>query len=283
MRITKSGLEKMIFGLIAEAVQSAAPTAPTPEAIAPILQANRDKLVNRGIDIDDLSVLGVGTMGVAYDMGSHVLKVTKDPKEAKASSIVAGKNIPNIIQIYDIWQFAEPYDAWYGLILEKVKPLTAEDEKVLTDAVIATGFPVYLYKNNDDWNVAMQAMARDQTKFAVKNAYKKFPQADPANKGAGITDPQVRDFVKTAAKKTIDDFNRITKEYNMRSLFKSLKSLGIQYYDFHGGNYGRREDGTLVLFDLGRSISKGVMPPKLLETFKLLEERFGTPKPIKFL
>lgn len=242
-----------------------------------VLNAYRDRLQKKGINVDSLRQLGVGTMGVAYDMGNKVLKITTDIKEAKASSLVMGKTIPNIIQVYDIWKF--PGVNWYGLIIEKLTPLSSEEEKQLTDAVVNTGFPMFLYKSGDDWNKAMQLLAQVSMKKFYSAAYSKFPDAALTRNGQGSRDPRVQEYVKNAVNKTIEEFNRITKEYKMQSLFKSLKSLGIQYYDFHGGNYGRRSDGTLVLFDLGRSISKGTNPVELTEKFKLLEQRFGTIKP----
>lgn len=246
-----------------------------------IVDLNKDKLAKKGINVATLKQLGVGTMGVAYDVGGKVLKVTKDAREAKASAIVAGKNLPNIVKVYDIWKF--PGVEWYGLIIEKLTPLSKEEEKQLTQAVIDTKFPVILHQSGDDWNKAMQELARQTMRTATKQAYVQFPEADPAKGGAGIRDERVKQFVSNMANKTVADFNKLTKDYNMLQLFKSLKQLGIQYYDFHGGNYGRRADGTLVLFDLGRSISKGAMPKELVERLRLLEFRLGAAVPIRAL
>ncbi len=239
-----------------------------------VLSAFRDKLAKKGIDVRSLKKLGTGTMGVAYDMGGgKVLKITADVREAKASSLVAGKDIPNIVRVFDIWKF--PGADWYGLVIEKLTPLSPQEEKQLTDAVVNTGFPVFLHRANDDWNEAMKLLAQAAVKKFYSTAYAQFPNAATTQGGQGTRDPRVQKFVKTNLDKTVQEFDRITKEYKMRSLFKSLKSLGIQYYDFHGGNYGRRADGTLVLFDLGRSISKGAEPVELTEKFNLLEQRFA--------
>ena len=110
-----------------------------------IVDLNKDKLAKKGINVATLKQLGVGTMGVAYDVGGKVLKVTKDAREAKASAIVAGKNLPNIVKVYDIWKF--PGVEWYGLIIEKLTPLSKEEEKQLTQAVIDTKFPVILHQS----------------------------------------------------------------------------------------------------------------------------------------
>jgi hypothetical protein len=228
-----------------------------------VLQSNADKLLKKGIHVDQLKQLGVGTMGVAYDMGGDkVLKVTKDPKEAKASSLVVGKNLPNIVKVYDIWQF--PNVQWYGLIIEKLTPLSKEEEQALTSTVINTKFPVLLYQANDDWNEAMKLLAKQTMDGVVQQAYKQFPDAQ---QGQGIRDPRVQEFIRPVVQKKITDFDTLTKQYKMRELFKSLKTLGIRFFDFHGGNYGRRSDGTLVLFDLGRSISPGQLPGTLQEAY----------------
>lgn len=238
-----------------------------------VVNAYRDRLTKKGISVDSLKKLGTGTMGVAYDMGDRVLKITRDVREAKASSLVAGKNLPNIVQVYDIWKF--PGLDWYGLIIEKLTPLSKEEEKQLTDAVVNTKFPVLLYQSGDDWNKAMQKLAQEAMKRFYSAAFSKFPDTATSRGGQGTRDPRIQTYVQSQVNKTIQEFNKITKEYKMMELFKSLKSLGIQYYDFHGGNYGRRADGTLVLFDLGRSISKGTQPVELTEKFRLLELKFG--------
>lgn len=246
-----------------------------------VLNAFKDKLAKKGINIRSLKKLGVGTMGVAYDLGNKVLKVTKDVREAKASSLVAGKNIPNVIQVYDIWKF--PGVDWYGLIIEKLTPLTGKEEQQLTNAVINTAFPVLLHRAGDDWNEAMKLLAQTAVKKFYSTAFAQYPDAAAQRGGQGTKDPRVQQFVQANLNNVVQEFDRITKEYKMRTLFKSLKALGIQYYDFHGGNYGRRADGTLVLFDLGRSISKGADPVELNEKFNLLEQRFGSIKPINEL
>jgi hypothetical protein len=249
-----------------------------------ILDANKDKLAKKGINVDSLKQVGVGTQGVAYDMGDKILKVTKDAREAKTSSVVAGKNLPNIIQIFDIWKF--PGVDWFGLILEKVEPLSQQEADALSAAVTNTKFPLYLHQAGDDWNKAMQMLAQQSMQGLVKQAYTQFPNANPQAGGAGMQDPQVQQFVRAGAQKAIQDFDSLTKQYKMRSLFKSLKSLGIQYYDFHGGNYGKRPDGTIVLFDLGLSRSPGALPPELTEAkhLKLLEANLGPAKsPIRSL
>lgn len=250
-------------------------------AVEQVLNAFKDKLAKKGISISSLKKLGVGTMGVAYDLGNRVLKVTKDVREAKASSLVAGKNIPNIIQVYDIWKF--PGVEWYGLIIEKLTPLSPKEEQELTNAVVNTGFPVFLHRAGNDWNEAMKQLAQAAVKRFYGTAFTKYPDAASARGGQGTKDPRVQQDVKANLDNVIREFDKITKEYKMRALFKSLMALGIQYYDFHGGNYGRRADGTLVLFDLGRSISKGADPVELTERFNLLEQRFGAIKPIKEL
>lgn len=265
INLTKLNLGKFLF----EDVSS----TDLPTEAKNILSLNKDKLAKKGINVDSLKVLGVGTMGVAYDLGDKVLKVTRDLREAKASSLVAGKDIPNIIKVYDIWQFQKTN--WYGLIIEKLRPLSKEEEDALTKTVINTRFTVLLSQAEDDWNKAMQMLAQRSMNSVVKDAYRKMPEFDPEKGGEGIRNPKVKEFVNQKTAEIINDFNKLTKEYNMKQLFKSLKQLGIQYYDFHGGNYGRREDGTLVLFDLGRSISKGAEPQELTEKFTMIERNFG--------
>lgn len=229
-----------------------------------VIRAFSDKLQKKGINVSNLKKLGSGTKGVAFDMGDRVLKVTKDRREAQTSGYIIGKQLPNVVNIFDVFKF--PGIDWYGVILEKLNPLPKEAADKLTNAVTQTKFPYYLSKApNDNWNEAMKLMAKSLMSEFTGQAYKEIPDADPKNGGQGVNDPRIKNYLQSEIMTTVNNFNKLTQEYKMRPLFKTLKSLGITFYDFHGGNYGLRDDGTLVLFDLGLSKSPGQVPGELQE------------------
>jgi hypothetical protein len=240
-------------------------SGPVTEPIAQTLikmfgQKLRDK---KGIDAGNLQKLGVGTQGVAYGAGDKVLKITGDVREAKTAAILMKQPLPNVIQFYDAWQF--PSTEFYGIMMEKLQPLTKDDSDKLNGAIINTKFPVFLYKANGDWNKGMQDMARSLMQTYAQQAFKQFNTTD-------IKDQKVQEFIKPKIDQAIKDFDTMTKQYKLRDLFKSLKQLGIEYYDFHAGNYGKRADGSLVLFDLGNGkVKGGEMPPMLLELAKKIK------------
>jgi len=238
----------------------------TPELAQQVLELNKDKLSKKGINVASLKQAGVGSMGVAYDAGDKILKITGDAREAKSSGMVVGKDIPNVIKIFDLWRF--PNTKFFGILQEKLTPLSKEEETELTGIIrelgpmnkeeataggiaanlMGVGFPALILTAGDSVSGAQKLLAKIL-----------------AARFHGKPDRQQLMVAVTAK------FNKLIKDYKIQDLFTSLKNLGIQYYDFHGGNYGRRSDGTIVLFDLGRSKSSGVEPPELQEAISIKE------------
>lgn len=229
-----------------------------------LLKTNKDKLAKKGIDVNQVKKLGSGTMGVAYDIGNgKVLKITNDPREAKASGILVGKDIPNIVKIYDLWKF--PNANYYGIIIEKLLPFDDNEAKQVTYLIqqlgikskqeadylgidqkyFATGFPGLLAASDGSFTKAQLLLA----KLLAKRFYGQ-PNAEQLKNEA------------------IQRFQALMNQYKMVDLFRSLKALGIKFFDFHGGNMGKRSDGSLVLFDLGGGISQGNLPQDLQEQYK---------------
>lgn len=88
----------------------------------------------------NMSYLGQGNIGVAYDAGDRVIKITSDPTEYRAAlqqfenpipCLVNCLAPPEIIQKHD----NDPNKIIYKLTLEKVYPLT-EDEFEILDAYL---------------------------------------------------------------------------------------------------------------------------------------------------
>lgn len=244
--------------------QTSGPVTP-PIAQALLKMYAKQLAEKKGVNIDNLQQLGVGTQGVAYSMGDKVLKITGDVREAKAAGVLAGQELPNVIKFYDAWQF--PNTEFFGVVMEQITPLSDQEKKELNTSIIelgpkskeeaeaaginpklvGVGFPGLILSANDSFREAQKLLA----KILAKRYYDK-PDAEK---------------LKAA---TSEQFKKLITDYKMQNLFGSLKKLGIQYYDFHAGNYGRRQDGTLVLLDLGNGKVKGGTPPMLEELMNKL-------------
>jgi len=194
-----------------------------------------------GIDvknIDSFPILGVGTHGVAFSMGDQVLKVTDDEKEAKAAKAILGLNAENIARYDAVWKFGDT--GAYGLILEKLEPLSADEAKDFNDALVATGLPIWIKRAEGSWEEAERL-----TKEYVKSqALKKFKS---------YSSPEALEYFKEMNKK----WEKLIKEYRLKSLFETLTDVGVDFHDYHAGNMMKRADGTLVLIDLGMSKIRG--------------------------
>ena len=197
-----------------------------------------------GVDVslvDSLPVLGTGTRGTAFDVGGgKVLKVTNDAQEAEAASMLVGKDVKNVVNFYAVMRFKDsPY---FAVLQEKLKPLPAAQAKAFNDALVATGLPIWIKRANGSWDEAKK-MTKQHILSTVK---KKFPE--------NLNSPQAQEYARSINAKWNDLVNR----YGLQDIFNTLTELGIDFHDYHAGNMMMRDDGTMVLIDLGMSkIRKG--------------------------
>ena len=74
--------------------------------------------IERRVGCAGLEELGEGTYGVAYVLGDgRVLKATTDESEATASSVLVGKKLENVVQIYDVFTMS---GAWF-IVQERLR------------------------------------------------------------------------------------------------------------------------------------------------------------------
>jgi hypothetical protein len=186
------------------------------------------------IDASRLKPAGVGTRGVVFDVGDgRILKLTRDDTEARIASSLVGNDNENLTRYYEVVRFGDT-DV-YGILQEKLTPLTNEEIKTLNNALVKTRLPVWIYKSGYDFD-----KAKEMTKQYIKDEYKKFVDGKKFSE----------------AKAWINEinplWNLLSREYKIRGLAAALKELGIDFHDYHGGNFMRRGN-TLVLIDLGYS------------------------------
>ena len=203
-----------------------------------ILQQFRDDVERiLSVDVDRLKPMGVGTRGIAFDTGDKILKITRDEKEAMISSALIGNNNESLTRYYDVVQFGDT--GVYGILQEKLEPLSQQEVKDINDALIKTRFPVWLYKSDYDFDKAKQ-----MTKEYL------------AQQNQKILDTGDREELTRWSKEMNYLWNLISRKYNMRGLAGVLGELGIRFHDYHGGNFMRRGN-TLVLIDVGNARSFG--------------------------
>lgn len=230
-----------------------APAAVTPDIARELIQKFPKGMAKMGISAtkaDSLQPMGIGTHGVALDLGNRVLKITNDAQEAAVANILKGKNLPNIVDFYSVWSFGDT--GYFGITQEKLLSLPKDVSKKFNNALVATGLPVWLRTSSGDWNKIKEKVKN----YIIRQVKKKFPE--------NYNSKEAREFVNSVN----NQWNLLVKEYKIRDLVNTLNNLGIDFHDYHAGNMMKRPDGTLVLIDLG--ISKITGSPGTVET---IEER----------
>lgn len=189
-------------------------------------------------NVDALQPLGTGTQGTAFAVGDKVLKVTKDAKEAHAASVLVGQHLKNIVQFYGVWSLGDT--GLYAILQEKLAPLQSDEAKAFDNALVKTGIPVWIKRAGGDWDKVKQ-LTKEYIASSVKKKFKTFDS------------PEAKEYVKNAN----ESWNSLTRKYGLKDMFDTLNKAGIHFADYHAGNMMKREDGTLVLIDLGLSNVKG--------------------------
>jgi serine/threonine protein kinase len=195
-----------------------------------------------GIDSDNFAkykVLGTGTRGTAFLVGDKVFKITNDDKEAQAASLIQGKNVKSLVNVYAVVHFADtPY---YGILQEKLNPLPDDIGKTYNNALVKTAVPVWIAKSSGSWD-KVKELTKEHIQREVK---KKF--------GDDTSSDEVKEYVKSVN----EAWNMLVNKFYIRDMFNTLQELGIRFHDFHAGNLMMRDGGQLVLIDLGMSKVSG--------------------------
>jgi hypothetical protein len=206
--------------------------------------------------IDSLKNLAAGTRGVVYDLGDRVLKITPDENEAAAASMIAGKDLPSLARYYDVVRLGDT--GVYALTLENLDPLSDEEGKKFNNALVKTRLPLFIVKAGYDFD-----KAKELTKQFIKSDLEKKYKS-------GKLDV---DGAKAEYNQFNEVWNYLSKQYNIRGLCETFGKLGIDFHDYHAGNFMLRKDGTLVLVDPGMSKIKG--SPGEIKTISEMFRRLG--------
>ena len=100
----------------------------TPETV---LQKFAPKLARRTKvrRVANAKSLGEGWNGRAFDIGGgRVLKITSDEIEAKTSNHIKEKNLKHVVRVFDVFEIPTNGERWFGIIQEKLSPLSNNEE-----------------------------------------------------------------------------------------------------------------------------------------------------------
>lgn len=176
--------------------------------------------------VDTLPILGTGTRGVAVDVGGNrVLKLTDDEQEVRAAAkmLSISKKSDDFVKFFAVFRLGDT--GYFGVLQEKLEQISNEEQNQLNNALKLISPLRHWLSEANNWNDVLTATK----KFASENQDK-------------------IDEIKKAW--------QVINKFKIQTFFEELKTLGIQFYDYHGGNFMRRGD-QLVLIDLGNSVVGG--------------------------
>jgi len=249
-----------------------------------VVTQNEEELKKRGIEVG--GELGSGKDGVAYQVNNNrALKVTTDVGEAQTALkiISSGKNLKHVVHFFDVFRFRKGVKKnieLFGIVTERLTKLSRDEEEKydfisafwLTDEkdsrsnqildAIREGnydkllnivYEVFLEaERKGDPLAVVEASTAPTAKHGVfrKNpSQQKAPQID--KKPQGIKSIAGRNPEDIANRK-FDVYKKTAEHFKLREMIQDLKSLGIEFSDFHSGNVMKRGN-DYVINDLGRS------------------------------
>jgi len=164
---------------------------------------------------------GHGEQGLVYDIGGgKVLKITRDDFEFNMATNLVGKRLPCVVQVYKTKQIN---DESFVIVTEMVNVLSDKEKSMyeLARSYFQRHFERMI-------NISGEEFIKILDNHLYREKY---------NKTNSITD-----YSKYISR------DMIIEIFNM---YRCLKLNGFKYIDANCNNIGRRDDGTLVLLDIG--------------------------------
>lgn len=198
-----------------------------------LLNEYKNLLDEKGINVENMKLLGIGDNGQAYLLqNGEVLKATYDNNELWIAKHLENKQYNYICKIYKVINFTyevPKWDRWnngnFGIIVqERIYPLDAQESKTYNEAIriVSDNLP-----EGKNYTYPFMDMSWDKIeKSNIEN--KTFQNA----------------------------ISILKNKFNFDKIIRDVKKSGVAIDDFHAGNIGKREDGTYVIFDLGGPNSK---------------------------
>lgn len=200
----------------------------TSNRIQNIFSRYKDFLNAKGINLENLKLLGKGDNGEAYLLqNGGVLKATFDGNEIWIAKHLENKKYNYICEIYKVVDFTygvPNWDSWhdgkFGVIVqEMIYPLNGTEAKIFNDAVIDVAHNV--------------PESRNYTYPFMALSWNQIEKLNPENKSFQ------------------NSISILKNKFNFDKILQNIKASGIAIDDFHSGNIGKKKNGNYAIFDLG--------------------------------
>lgn len=209
------------------------------------LEKNKKRLKMRGIDLK--SYINKGNFGAVFDIGSDkVFKITKDEIEAKNSFALKGKNLKHAVRIFDVFRFKAPNDHLFGIVMEKLDPLSSDERWEILEAM----------QTLEDFEVPLRHPETIKYfKSGNWNGYVGYVMSKGKFKPSG---DQTEDDAFQEAKQAIATLEK----FQLDKMVEELTKAGVMHWDYHKDNIMRR-GSDFVAIDFSLAKSPGQDPPTL--------------------
>ena len=206
--------------------------------------------------------LGSGTQGVAYGLpGGKVLKISLDATEANAATLLIGKNLKGLYQVYGVYK--HPHEKIYYVVQEK---LAKGDQSVYQKWETAmSGFIRW-----NKWGKDSAAKGTEKNTYIL---YSKYYEKD-FNSSNEWSPSLIKHFNKFVKEDKDGYLDQPVKDI-MNGLV-NLRKLGIEFRDLWQPNIMKGKKGYVII-DIGYSRSGG-SGIKTLKMAKVKEEDMVNPE-----
>lgn len=228
-----------------------------------VVQHFAQKLAKRGIKVPrEPHVLGSGTQATTIDLqDGRVIKVTRDPEDAKVSLKIQSLNLKHVVRVFDVFRFPKTAmgNLLFGIVSEKLSPIPGTTNSPLSATGEAGALNVAIQESFFIRSSANYFGGSWQQNFKRMHDYLKIAMSEE-----GFSDS------KEVQQKFADSL-AVLKKYQIPEMVDELHRAGIKFHDYHAGNIMKKKDGTYSLVDFGHSKNEGLKDPPMLEK-KLRED-----------
>lgn len=124
--------------------------------------------------VDKVRYLNAGSYGMAFKVGSKVIKLTSNRSEAKMAKDLIGKKIPNVINYYKI-KWVRKYEIW-AILMDLVDTPTKGDKKILD-----------IFDYCEDWSEVVDEIEdRNISKSEAKSLWREYQKLKKSLEKSGI-------------------------------------------------------------------------------------------------
>lgn len=228
----------------------------------------------KNLNIEKIKYLGKGTYGCAFDIGKNVvLKITADDREIKIASKLQGKKLEQVAEYYKVYKSKSTH---IGIILlKKYEPLP---KSFINDYHLDRykSFLIFRFGQHFDENITKEyLLTKIKEKLSdlmemtdVHDKMKKFilfcnALIDQVKPTKWMTKDKIKLMLYYIFYKELDlyeflglDSYKVQFLIDVITAVKSLSDFGIDWQDYHLGNFAMDGDRVTAI-DIGFSESDG--------------------------